>query len=471
MSGQIENLSNNFTINNQNILSSWYNYIINYKAKDILNNISNYGCIAGGSILVCYDKTQKVNDVDIFVSSKNDLLEVVKIIKTYFVVTKYSQLTSVVQLDIKNNPSFQIIMVENCEPNILLSNFDLDYIRCGYYKHQFYVTDEFIKSLETKQIKKYKSKQSVNRLNKAVKKGYTLPSELEFIRMTKYVNKTVEYQIINEYDIDNIEFKPLINNMDYQVENSLIINVNNGEYLSVDIVNKNKIVYNQKYFELDFIANHNISRDKKSVYFFDKDIIDLFEIFSNKNCCNSVNYELKVDKLYKGLIMFREYNNYIKPIIVKIIDEKQLYFDPIEYFVNNNLKIHYNEIYHDEIPKILTNGELVNKFNVYSMSFNNFELFSFKFTVVKKLYDGIFIIDYEPNHMTKYIETNIGKIHNIVKGSMTVGRNYDCLVSFHKVKCNDDDYLDDIKNSDPLIWTRFYQQNEYVKMNLFDQIN
>jgi len=197
-------LSDKLKINNISYLKSWYNWMT---WTNILDEISNYGCIAGGSILYCYDKNQMVNDIDIFVDNIENFHIIVDLITTNFILEKISKLSSVIQIDLVDNPKFQIIMVKNCQPLELINEFDFDYIQCAYCKQQFYTTDYFLESLKTKEIKKYKTKLNVSRLDKAVRKGYKLPSELEFIRLIKTNNQKPIYK---ECSLDEIKISNLL---------------------------------------------------------------------------------------------------------------------------------------------------------------------------------------------------------------------------------------------------------------------
>jgi len=198
----------------------------------------------------------------------------------------------------------------------------------------------------------------------------------------------------------------------------------------LQISNSNKIIYNQKYFSLQFLVNNN------NVYYLNNQIIDFFMQFTKLNY-NKKQYGLEENYIYTGKCSFY-ISDQINIKLHNLENKQELFIDPIEYFITNkNIVISFEKIYKREIPQILKNNRLIYKYNVYKMNFNNFDKFTIQFELIKKLYDGIYIIKYHRTALTKFIEENIGEIHTIIRTTENIEKNkfYETQVKFYKIKC------------------------------------
>jgi hypothetical protein len=193
-------------------------YLRSYCNVDVIDDLSKLGTIAGGSTLYCFDpENLQVNDIDLFVGSIENLRKAVEIIKINFTVEKYTQCGAVLEIYVENNPKFQIVMLQDGNVDFVLNNFDLDYVRCGYFNEQFYATDEMMNAFNNKQISVYKGLFVPMRLDKAVEKGFKLSDDLQFVHN---LNKDTprweaEFKEISEEQVKHLKFMPLINGTNY----------------------------------------------------------------------------------------------------------------------------------------------------------------------------------------------------------------------------------------------------------------
>jgi hypothetical protein len=187
--------------------------VTNYFNTDVIEAVSKIGTIAGGAILYCFDpENQTVNDIDVFVDSVVKVQELVDILTINFTVTKLQKFGSVVEVVLENNPTFQIIMVLDATPSVLLPLFDLDYVRCSYVSGQFVTTPEFDQALKNKTIVDYKCTFTSTRIGKAINKGYKVPQELMVIHdLFKFTTIPLPtYTVLTPTELANMVFTPLV---------------------------------------------------------------------------------------------------------------------------------------------------------------------------------------------------------------------------------------------------------------------
>jgi hypothetical protein len=443
----IKLLANHLQIN-----TTLYGWLFRYSPEYVLNMIAMIGTIGGGSIMTCYNSKFPVHDIDIFVDSKKKMVEIFNIINYNFKISKVSRLKSVIQIDLIDNPSFQLIMVNCIEPDTLISKFDFDCVRCAYHNQTFFCSDSFEDAIETGIIKKYNTQLNVDRLNKIVKKGFVLPYELEFIRNTKKINhKTSKYWVININDVNNIDFSPLINRSDYMAENIINIDIEKEEdNIVVNISNTKNLMYSQKFFELNFVPfyyHNNIN----TCYFMDHQILEFIENYNNKPIISKVFHEELNSKNYRGIFKFKIVDNNIWPVLIKIIHFDDLNIDPVKYLINNNHKLNYKKMTDRSIPRVYDSNtkSLLNKFDIYYIDIKGIDKFNLEFTVDRKLHDSVNVISFNDNDITKYLKNEVGDIKTIVsRDGLCVGETYNELVSFYRV--------DSYENKSP-----------YVKIKLF----
>lgn len=203
--------------------NGWYNWLTRSTPEWFIDVLSTYGTIAGGSVLACFTDL-KVNDIDVFMDNLEDYQKALSHISKNLEVVKYSNIGSVLQIDVANNmPHIQLIMVQDSEPQTLLSRFDMDYIRAAFYDGEFHLMPEFKEALETKQITKYKPIISKKRLQKTLDKGFKLPEELKTLMdvLPDDSNCGPVYKEITLEQAESLPFKPLIRSTDYSNDDKI----------------------------------------------------------------------------------------------------------------------------------------------------------------------------------------------------------------------------------------------------------
>lgn len=210
---------------------SWYEWSIGTTSEWIVKELSKLGIIAGGSILACYDggneECSTINDIDIYVNKKEQVMSIYNFLKKYFRVKKIKHLKSIIELELEGTPNIQIIMFgeEYLKPKNIIESFDLDYCRCAYYQDEIYTTLEFDLSLEMKHIINYNLDVSPQRLLKAQKKGYKLPEILEKILELKFKPTQLPvYEIITESQLENLEIEKF-QNLNYNKDDEFSLKV------------------------------------------------------------------------------------------------------------------------------------------------------------------------------------------------------------------------------------------------------
>nr|QBK92551.1 MAG: tRNA nucleotidyltransferase/poly(A) polymerase [Pithovirus LCPAC401] len=165
--------------------------------KDTFTEISTLGVIAGGSVVYALNDfvpEQSVGDVDIFVFGENkkifNELSVIIRAATGCLFPKESEhyweganLMQVVTFENSHGKSIQLILSKMKDPQELVSNFTLDYVRCYFHKGMFGVAEDAQKSHMSRTITLPDGNHDdiEVRIQKALKKGFEVcDGEWEF---------------------------------------------------------------------------------------------------------------------------------------------------------------------------------------------------------------------------------------------------------------------------------------------------
>lgn len=199
--------------------------ISEFTGEKFINELSMIGTIAGGSILACYDRDQKVNDIDFYVDTNEKMHETVIFLEKHLDIELFELNNSIIQVSSTGgNPKIQIIKVIDANPMTIIKEFDFDFVRGAYHKKKPILTDEFLESVKTKEIKVYRLQHNVHRINKCIKKGYKMPKFFQTLHDLKYdYDRVFEYQ--RGFGIDDIlgfKFEPLTSNS-YAFKNDIEI--------------------------------------------------------------------------------------------------------------------------------------------------------------------------------------------------------------------------------------------------------
>jgi hypothetical protein len=139
-----------------------------------INEISELGIIAGGAVLCCYKTYLQINDLDVFVTCRENYIELLNYINQKYVIKNIKHFMSVVTLELFDKPPIQLIMSDGSSINMIWERFDMDYIRCAYDHGEFKTTPEFDNAIKTNHINVYKPNIKGYRAQKALDKGFTI---------------------------------------------------------------------------------------------------------------------------------------------------------------------------------------------------------------------------------------------------------------------------------------------------------
>lgn len=161
-------------------------YEENDKIINLLSTLSNIGVIAGGSVVYSLNDfvpKDSVGDIDLFVNSKDKMLESVDLIHKKFPKCEFNVhdvyniqgIISMVTIDIYENSSHPIQVIlydfESIEDD-LLDLFDIDYVQCGIHKNKVIITKRCEESHRERKILKISSNVKRHRLEKATLKNF-----------------------------------------------------------------------------------------------------------------------------------------------------------------------------------------------------------------------------------------------------------------------------------------------------------
>jgi len=202
----------NFPIIKKMSISNYKNKINTIIDYGLLLQLQNIGICAGGSVVYFLnDFIDKniVGDIDIFVKSSKEALQVYEIIKTFCTGNKIELVASsykgredaaVVNFSFEQNGKVNIqVIVKNYEnPLDIVSNFDMDVVQCGFYQNNLLITENCKKAHIFRKVRFYRcfrnsTKSSGKRLYKILLKGFEIPT---FYNKCALENYDVDYQVI-----------------------------------------------------------------------------------------------------------------------------------------------------------------------------------------------------------------------------------------------------------------------------------
>lgn len=295
------------------------------KEKDII--------IAGGSIFnILYKDAKNIenSDIDIYISNKEQLTELLKYFTLLNKYIIYGTKNSVIYIIIEGiNRIFQIIYVEKNPIN----DFDMSYVRVYFDGENIYGTISFMESLSYLSIE-VKEKDKKIRIRKAWNKGLSIKNEIEIDFMNlnekedEYLNQ--RYYYFNKdalSDVKRLKFliKKCIGCDQIYDTNEELINNFSFEYL------RDMNYDNMKYDIDDFISG-------KSEYFYIKVVGRIWK--------DHPNYCFKINVIDNDII------NKINLKINKYIEE----YNEIEFQKN----VESRKIYDNTLFKIYQNKKSIN---------------------------------------------------------------------------------------------------------------
>jgi hypothetical protein len=177
---------------------------------DIIDAVSHYGVIAGGSVVYSLTITQSISDIDVFILDGNigALHEIVNLLVGYYTIVDYRTYGSLVELETSNGLVWQIILTNYNTVNSLLAKFDMDYVKCGYYRGTLTVLPEARIAHKSKTISIVATRIKSYRLQKAMSKGFRCSPQL--LALASPVEPVVkDFQHVTLRELLAMTFKPL----------------------------------------------------------------------------------------------------------------------------------------------------------------------------------------------------------------------------------------------------------------------
>jgi hypothetical protein len=172
-----------------------YDYTLHYKFdvksylpfnSDDLDGWNVDYIIAGGFI---HDIANGLtpNDIDMWIMTQKGYYELIEYFSTIFTNIKYHIHFIYIEIEADNLPfNIQLIKIFNKTPLSIITNFDMDYIRCYFNGYGIQLTPDCLESWSTKVIRNmiiYNSIRPV-RILKSINKGYKFERKLgKFIGM------------------------------------------------------------------------------------------------------------------------------------------------------------------------------------------------------------------------------------------------------------------------------------------------
>jgi hypothetical protein len=173
-------------------LSSFFKF----DASAMLMELSNYGVIAGGSIVHALLPNEKTlpSDIDLFILHKGPFDEhkrnairddIRNIIQKYAVIRGCEDgVHFVVNIHLKKGKiPIQIIIADDETFEELIDNFDMDYCQAGIYKGKLYQTTKCALAIETGVC--MEASYHMERTLKAVQKGFVVPYNFSLTHQAK----------------------------------------------------------------------------------------------------------------------------------------------------------------------------------------------------------------------------------------------------------------------------------------------
>lgn len=150
---------------------------------DIVDKVSKYGVIAGGAVTYSLNEfiEKPSQDIDVFILNGDleSFRAVVKLLSDYYTIKDYRIYNSLLELETSTGLVWQLIFSGYKTVSELLSNFDMDYVRCGYHKGIVTVTPEAQRAFDTKTIAVVAARIKSYRLKKAEAKGFACSQHLK----------------------------------------------------------------------------------------------------------------------------------------------------------------------------------------------------------------------------------------------------------------------------------------------------
>ncbi len=219
--------------------------------KYILKELSEYGVIAGGSIVFALNEfvpLESVGDIDIFVNTKENYDNCIKLLYSLFDI-KFKIIAfgdeknyAVVNMLINNKYNIQIIYNDFITPVDVIDVFDIDYVQCALHKGELYITDRCLRSHRHRQIFEVSDiRFRNNRLQKAVYKGFKSPIVCGYFEKSMYSSSYVESSYIDIMDNNMLEFKnsvylTLSRDNWYDINTMIAVDIISGYYEQTKII-------------------------------------------------------------------------------------------------------------------------------------------------------------------------------------------------------------------------------------------
>lgn len=230
----------------------------------VIENLVQLGFIAGGSIVWALDTQAKYqpSDIDLFVNETKNVDKVISMVENIFGSSKIDRyvyekegknVCSIVDINIGKGPQIQIVCLDTGFKETI-DLFDMDYVQCGIYKDEFYISDACKKAHETKEVWTFYELPSKRRLEKAFSKGFKVPY---FI--LDQPNTDFRSQFKSTYEVD----QPMTNPFDGEMKNIDVDYFVISNRSKTNVYQRPKLVgmsiyKDRKVFELDVGLTKNI---------------------------------------------------------------------------------------------------------------------------------------------------------------------------------------------------------------------
>lgn len=184
--------------------------LFNENIQHLILELSNRFVLAGGSVVYALNEfvpKKSIGDIDFFILNES-IGEVITYLSELFdkhnvTYSKFKQVDSVFNVKFPDEEiTLQFILTEFTTPEEVINNFDMDTIRhsrivyvkrdyvcCGFYKEQLYITPEARAAHETRIVAKVTFTDIRNkRFPKVIAKGFELPyfSNISYVREVWY---------------------------------------------------------------------------------------------------------------------------------------------------------------------------------------------------------------------------------------------------------------------------------------------
>jgi hypothetical protein len=293
------------------------NIVLQNAARDILQTLLGFCTIAGGSIIYALDKApiESVGDVDIFVLDGDravfdvvgDIFDLIEHhFQAYDLTFPFTRNDLICVFDLKIPEfarSLQFIFGSHRTPSSVIESFDVDFVMCGYFNGQLYITDSCKKALSTKKIHTFYNTNYVGfRFKKMLTKQFQVPYFVQQLGQEGACWNTITKQSllanVKHYEYFTIEYNGITGADGNTYENPILVgfdclsqtNIDQGKYSTMSFVSNlimnretDKTVHIEAIsLKVKFEFSHYFASQEETQYLIDKstDNYDLWSMFT-----------------------------------------------------------------------------------------------------------------------------------------------------------------------------------------------